>query len=211
MALETLMGEEFVGSENGGALEDRRNGRAGKRLSKHPKMDKNKLSTKTPQLDFPRKIHTHWIKTTCDSRFCVLDVSEQKTHSLELRDGLPRHGPSASTKDLCFSFVILIRNETHTHTHTDTDTQTHTHTHTHSHEDKDGLLETQQNDLRQRCGAGIRHFLGQSFRTRSVLSKTCQWTLQKAEMDSPFCTWSESVLWKNHVFGESVWENRLSN
>ena len=65
----------------GGALKERRNGRAGKRLSKHQKMDKNKLSTETPQLDFPGKIHIHWIEATCNSRFCVLDVSEQKTYS----------------------------------------------------------------------------------------------------------------------------------
>ena len=49
-----------------------RNGRAGKRSSEHLKMDSNKLSTKNPQLE---------------------DISEQKTYSLELTDGLPRHGP----------------------------------------------------------------------------------------------------------------------
>ena len=74
----------------GGALKEQRNGRAGKRSSKHQKMDKNKLSAKNPHLDSPEKIHTFWIK----ARFCVLDASEQKTNSLELTDGLPRHGPS---------------------------------------------------------------------------------------------------------------------
>ena len=78
----------------GGALKERRNRRAGKRSSKHLQMDNNKLSTKNLQLDSPEKIHTFWIKATCDSRFCVLDASEQKTNSLELTDGLPRHGPS---------------------------------------------------------------------------------------------------------------------
>ena len=77
----------------GGALKERRNGRAGKRSSKHLKMD-NKLSTKSPQLDSPGKSHTYWIKATCDSKLCVIDVSEQKTYSLELTDGLPIHGPS---------------------------------------------------------------------------------------------------------------------
>ena len=63
----------------GGVLKERRNGCAGKRSSKHQKMD-NKLSTKNPQLDSLGKIHTFWIKATCDSRFCVLDASEQKTN-----------------------------------------------------------------------------------------------------------------------------------
>ena len=57
-------------------------------------MDNNKLSTKNLQLDSPEKTHTFWINATCDSRFCVLDASEQKTNSLELTDGLRRHGPS---------------------------------------------------------------------------------------------------------------------
>ena len=124
----------------GGALKERRNGRAGKRLSKHLKMDNNNLSTKNPQLDSPGKIHIFWIKATCDSRFCVLDASdsEQKTSSLELTDGLPKRGPSdwdKVTKDersvSVFSFFGT--------------------EHTHSHEDKNGLLETQRSDLRQRC------------------------------------------------------------
>ena len=84
----------------GGALKEWRNGRAGKRSSKLQKMDNNKLSTQNPQLDSPGKIHTYWIKATCDSRFCELDVSGQKTYSLELTDEQPRHGPSVkSTKD----------------------------------------------------------------------------------------------------------------
>ena len=81
-------------SKHGGAQKERRNGRAEKRSSKHLKMDKNMLSTKNPQLDSPGKIHSYRIKATCDSKFSVLDVSEQKTYSLELTDGLPRHGPS---------------------------------------------------------------------------------------------------------------------
>ena len=87
-------GQPLGVTESGGALKERRNGRAGKRSSKHLKMDNNKLSTKNPQLDSPEKIHIFWIKATCDSRFCVLDASEQKTNSSELTDGLPRHGPS---------------------------------------------------------------------------------------------------------------------
>ena len=43
----------------GGALKERRNGRAGKRSSKNLKMDNNELST-NPQLDSPGKIHTYW-------------------------------------------------------------------------------------------------------------------------------------------------------
>ena len=66
----------------------------GETVVQTPKMDNKKLSTKTPQLDSPRKIHTYWIKATCDSRFCVLDVSDLRTYSLELTDGLPRHSPS---------------------------------------------------------------------------------------------------------------------
>ena len=46
-------------------------------------------SAKRPAARLPKKIHTY-----CDSRLCVLDVSEQKTYSLELTDGLPIHGPS---------------------------------------------------------------------------------------------------------------------
>ena len=84
----------FCRASLGGALKEWRNGRAGKWLSKHLKMDNNKLSTKNLQLDSPRKIYTYWIKATCDSRLFVLDVSEQKTYSLELTDGLPIHGPS---------------------------------------------------------------------------------------------------------------------
>ena len=124
----------------GGALKERRNGRAGKRSSKHLEMDNNKLSTKNPQLDSPGKIHTFWIKATCDSRFCVLDASEQKTNSLELTDGLPRRGPSdwdKVAKDERSVFRL-------SHNYLETE-------HTHSHEDKSGLLETQRSDLRQRC------------------------------------------------------------
>ena len=108
----------FVGAEiYGGALKERRNGLAGKRSSKHLKMDNNKLSTKNTQLDSPGKIHIFWIKATCDSRFCVLDASEQKKNSLELTDGLPRHGPSdwdKVTKDersvFQFSHIYLEHN-----------------------------------------------------------------------------------------------------
>ena len=78
----------------GGALKERQDGRAGKRSSKHLKVDNNKLSTKNPQLDSPGKVHIFWIKATCDFKFCVLNASEQKTNSLELTDGLRRHGPS---------------------------------------------------------------------------------------------------------------------
>ena len=80
-------------------------------------MDNNKLSTKNPQLDSPRTIHTFWIKATCNARFCVPDASEQKTNSLELTDRLPRHGPSdwdKVTKDersvFRFSHIYLEQN-----------------------------------------------------------------------------------------------------
>ena len=66
----------------------------GEMVVQTPKVDNNKLSTKNPRRDFPENIHTYWIKATCDSRLFVLDVSEQKTYSLELTDGLPIHGPS---------------------------------------------------------------------------------------------------------------------
>ena len=70
-----------------------------------------------------------------------------KMYSLELTDGLPRHGPSdwdKVTKDerSVFQFCHLNLEQN-----------------THSHEDKDGLLEAQRSDLRQRCRAGIRNFL----------------------------------------------------
>ena len=74
-------------------IKEGRTGRAGKRLSKHLQLD-----NKNPQLHSPRKIHTYWIKATSDSRNCALDVSEQKTYSLELTDGLPRHSLSDSDK-----------------------------------------------------------------------------------------------------------------
>ena len=58
----------------------------------------NTSSTKTPQLDSPGKIDNYWIKATCDSRFCVLDVSEHKTYSLDFTNGVPIHGPLTGTK-----------------------------------------------------------------------------------------------------------------
>ena len=99
--------------KSGGALRERRNGRAGKRSSKHLKMDNKKLSTKNPQLDSPEKIHTFWIKATCDSRFCVLDASEQQTNFLELTDDCQDTAPLIgtrlpSTKNLCFGLLIFI-------------------------------------------------------------------------------------------------------
>ena len=33
---------------------------------------------------------------------------------------------------------------------------------------------------------------------KNVLSKTCQWTLQKAAMDSPFCSWTVRSAEKSH-------------
>ena len=119
----------------GGALKERRNGPTGQRSSKHLKLDNNKLSTKNPQLDSPGKIHTYWIKATCDSRFCALDASEQKMYSSQLTDGLPRHGPSdwdKFTKDersvfqLCY--IYLDGTETHTPMKTRMDSLEHSET-----------------------------------------------------------------------------------
>ena len=50
---------------------------------------------------------------------------------------------------------------------------------------------------------GTRNFFGQSFRTKNVLSKTCQWTLQNAVMDSPFCSWTVRSAEKC-IFGENL-------
>ena len=157
---------------------ERRNRRSGKRSSKHLKMDNNKLSTKNQQLDSPGKIHTFWIKATRDSRFCVLDASEQKTNSLELTDGLPRHGPSdwdKVTKDERSMFQF-------SHIHLEQNTRT--------------SMKTRMVSSKYSAAICVRdagrnpQFFGQSFRTRNVLSKTCQWTLQNAVVDSPFCSWT---------------------
>ena len=43
-----------------------------------PKNGQQQAVNQNPQLDSPGKIHTYWIKATCDSKFFVLDVSEQK-------------------------------------------------------------------------------------------------------------------------------------
>ena len=56
----------------------RGNGRSSKK-----KIDNDKLSAKNLPLDSSENILTYWNKATCDSRFCVLDVCEQKTYSLE--------------------------------------------------------------------------------------------------------------------------------
>ena len=101
----------------GRALKERRNGHAGKRSSKHLKMDNNKLSTKNPQLDSPGKIHTYWIKATCDSRLSVLDVSEQKFTLWSSQTDCQYTAPLIGTKlprttTLCFNFIIFIWNRT---------------------------------------------------------------------------------------------------
>ena len=174
----------------GGALKERRDGRAGKRSSKRLKMDNNKLSTKNPQLDSPEKIQTFWIKATCDSRFCVLDAFAKKTNSLEFTDGLPRHGPSDWDKVTkhersVFRFLIFIWNRTHALPWRQEWTPRNT--------AKLSASEMQ---------GGTRNFFGQSFRTKNVLSKTCQWTLQNAVMDSPFCSWTVRSAEKR-IFGEN--------
>ena len=61
--------------EGGGALKERRNGRAGKWSSKHLKMDNDKLSTKNPQLDSPG---TGSRPPAIPDSLSLLDVSEQK-------------------------------------------------------------------------------------------------------------------------------------
>ena len=121
----------------GGALKERQNRRAGKRSSKHLKMDNNKLSTKKQQLDFQGKIHTCWIKAACDSRFCVLDVSEQKRTLWSSQTDCQCTARLTGIKlpritGLCFNIIMFVWNRKHTH----------------SHEDKDGLLEAQRSDLR---------------------------------------------------------------
>ena len=179
-------------SNGGGALKERRNGHAGKRSSKHLKMDNNKLSTKNPQLDSSGKIHTYWIKATCDSRFCGLDVSEQKTYSLELTDRLPRHGPSdwdTLTKDERSVFQL-------DHIYLEQNTRTPMKTRMDSSKHSEAIC------VRD-AGEDPATFLdNQSFRTRSVLSKTCQWTLQNAVMDSPFCSWTVRSA-ETRSFGEN--------
>ena len=160
-----LLDNDLVAPSNcsiGGALKERRNGRAGKRSSKHLRMANKRLSTKSPQLDSPKKIHTYWIKATCDSRLCVLDVSEQRTYALELTDGLPIHGPSYQGLKICVSSLSSLFGTEH------------------------GALPWRQGwtprNTAKRSAKEIQgknpQFFGQSFRTGSVLSKALP-------MDSP--------------------------
>ena len=180
----------------GGALKERRNGRAGKRSSKHLKMDNNKLSTKNPQLDSPEKIHTFWIKATCDSRFCVLDASEQKTNSLELTDGLPRHGPSDLDKVTKHERSVFRLSHIYLEQNARVPMKTRMDSSKHSEASCD------------RDAGRNPQFFGQSFRTRNVLSKTCQWTLQNAVMDSPFCSWTVRSAEKTHFWRKFQLSNR---
>ena len=86
----------------------------GKTVVQTPKNGQQQALNQNPAAG---KIHTFWINATCNSRLCVLDASEQKTNSLELTDGLPRHGLSdwdKVTKDersvLQFSHLCLEQN-----------------------------------------------------------------------------------------------------
>ena len=108
----------------------------------------------------------------------MLDASEQKTNSLELTDGLPRHGPSdwdKVTKDERSVFQL-------SHIYLEQNTRNPVKTGMDSSKHSKAICVREQ--------GGTRNFLGQSFRTKNVLSKTCKWTLQNAVMDSPFCSWT---------------------
>ena len=85
-------------------------------------------------------------------------------------------------------------------------------THTHSHEDKNGLLETQRSNLRQRCSnlkASINHF-GDNLSGQEVYSPNLPMVSpKKATMDSPF--WSWTVVWRRHRILDNNLGNSLSN
>ena len=175
----------------GGALKERRNGRAGKRSSKHLKMD-NKLSTKKPAARLPRN-DSHlldqghlWFQALCARRLWTENVlfgahrRTANTRPLWL-------GQSYQGLKLCDSTLSSLFGTEH------------------------GALPGRQGwtprNTTKRSALEMQgknpQFFGQSFRTRSVLSKTCQWTLQKAVMDSPFCSWTVRSAEKSH-FGENV-------
>ena len=89
------------------------------------------------------------------------------------------------TKDLCFSFLRFIWNRTHALPWRQGWTPRST-------------AKRSASEMQGRT----RNFLGQSFRTKNVLTKTCQWTLQNAVMDSPFCSWTVRFAEKR-IFGEN--------
>ena len=159
-------------------------------------MDNNKLSTKKPQLDSPGKIHTFWIKATCNSRFCVLDASEQKTNSLELTNGLPRHGPSdwdKVTKDersVCQFSPIYVEQNTRTPMKTRMDTSKHSEA------------------ICVRDAGRNPQFSWTVFPDKKCAFQTCQWTLQNAVMDSPFCSWTVRSEKKTHFWRKFQLSNR---
>ena len=96
-----------------GLLKERRHGPAGKRSSTQ-NMDHNMLSAKTRSETHLEKFTLAGLRPRAISD-SVLDVSEQKEYSLDLTDGLPRHGPSDWDKVTkhersVFNFVLFITN-----------------------------------------------------------------------------------------------------
>ena len=89
------------------------------------------------------------------------------------------------TKDLCFSFLIFIWSRLYALPWR-----------------QESIARNTAKRSASEMQGGTRNFLGQSFRTRNVLSKTCQWTLQNAVMDSPFCSWTVRSAEKR-IFGEN--------
>ena len=151
-------------------------------------MDNNRLSSTNPQLDFSGKIHTYWIKATCDSRFCALDALNRKrtrgSSQTDCQDTAPLIGTRLPrTKDLCFSILFSYLEQS---TRTPMKTRIDSSKYSEAICVRDAIT----------C-----NFLGQSFRTRSALSKTRQWTIQNAVMDSPFCSWTVRSA-ENRIFGE---------
>ena len=138
----------------------------GKTVVQTPKNGQQQALNQNPQLDSPEKIHTFWIKATCDSRFCVLDAYEQKANSLEFTDGLPRHGPSDWDKATKHEKSVFRFSQNSLEQNTRTPMKTRMDSSKHS------------EVICVRDAGRTRNFLGQSFRTKNVLSKTCQWTLQ---------------------------------
>ena len=90
-----------------------------------------------------------------------------------------------NTKDLCFGFLIFIWNRTHALPWRQEWTPRNT--------AKRSASEMQR---------GTRDFRGKFTGQENVLSKACQWTLQNAIMDSPFCSWTVRSAEKR-IFGEN--------
>ena len=112
-------------------------------------MDNKKLSTKNPQLDSPGKI-SHFLDQG-HLRFQILywmPLNRKRTlwsSQTDCQDTAPLIGTRLTrTKDLCFSFFFF--------------SYLFGTKHTHPHENKNGLLETQRSDLRQRAGGNPQFF-----------------------------------------------------